>query len=256
MKLNFLISVIFCVLLFGCSQGSIPTDAPVIDKESPSITLQPTSTQAPATSTLRPTETEIPTAIEIVPGAVLFEEDFEDGKADNLAFTWGEWKVDIENNGNEVFEIDTNTETDIKNDINASFGFGSKEWMNYSVEYRVKMLNSQANVVLKFRSDLSDNSTHYVEWLSAEYDTISLHSSINFDGWLPLKNLDYPVWDERWYRVKVEAQGPRLRVYLDDNLMLQTDDSRITHGGFSLDVFPGTHALFDDIRVIALDETP
>ncbi len=256
-KRGSLMLILLGILIFGCSQNSLPTEAPVTGAAMPSATPKPAFTNVPATSTPRPTATLIPTATEIVPGAVLFEEDFEDGKADNFVYVWGkDWKVSLENNGNGVLEVNTNTETAIKNNDGAYFGFGSKEWTNYSAEYRVKMLNLKGNVMLKFRSTLEDNRSHYIEWLSAEYDAVSLHVNVNANGWVELKSLEYPVWDERWYQIKVEAQGSRLRVYLDGNLMLQTDDSSITSGGLELGVFPGTHALFDDIRVVALGETP
>lgn len=244
------------ILIFGCSQNSLPTEAPVTGAAMPSATPKPAFTNVPATSTPRPTATLIPTATEIVPGAVLFKEDFENYKAEKFVYVSDGWRVSAEENGNQVFEIDTNNEEDIKNDNGGGIGFGSEDWTNYSAEYRVKMLNLKGNAWLSFRSTIGDNQTYYVEWLSAEYDAVGLYITLNFDGWTMLKSLDNPVWDERWYHVKVEAQGSRLRVYLDGNLMLQTDDSRITSGGFNLGVFPGTHALFDDIRVIALGETP
>jgi len=256
MKLKLFVSVFFGVLLYGCSQSSMPTQTPVSATVPPSVTPKPTSTSVSVTSTPKLIATSIPTTREIVPGAVLFEEDFEDGIADKLVYIWGGWRANIEDNGNKVYEIDANTKTYIENNIGGSLGFGSKKWTNYSVEYRVKMLNAKANTWLNFRSDIGENKNQYVEWLSAEYDGISLHINLNSSGWNMLKGLDLPVWDERWYRVKVEAQGTTLRVYLDDDLMLQTDDSSIASGGLELGVFPGTHAQFDDIRVIALDETP
>jgi hypothetical protein len=256
MKIKLFVPLIVGFLLFGCSQNAAPTAVPVVATQPPSVTPNPTATNVPPTSTLQPTVTSIPTATEIVPGAVLFEEDFEDGKADNFVYIFNSFFVTTEDNGNKVFEINTNTETAIKKGDGGGIGFGSNYWRNYSAEYRVKMLNSQANTFLKFRCDMGDNPFHYIEWLSAEHDSIYLHSSLNFDGWVGLKGLDLPVWDERWYQVKVEAQGSSLRVYLDNALVLQTDDSSLTNGGFELGVFPGTHALFDDIRITALDETP
>jgi hypothetical protein len=257
MRINPLVSVVFGIMLFGCSQTAAPTDTLVVATQAPPVTLTPTNTTVPSTPTPRPTANSIPTATEIIPGAVLFEEDFEDGDMQNFVYIWGsDWKVSPENNGNGVLEINTNTETAIKDKDGAYFGFGSKEWMNYSAEYRVKMLNSKANVMMKFRSSLGDNRSHYIQWLSAEYDGISLNVNVEPNGWITLKDLNYSVWDEKWYQVKIEAQGARLRVFLDNSLVLQTEDASIASGGFELGAFPGTHALFDDIRIVALDETP
>lgn len=256
MKFRLFVSVFFGILLFGCSQTSTPTNVPVVDTKSPSATPNPTFTNIPATSTPTPTATTVPTATGIVPGTVLFEEDFEDGIADNLVYSWGGWRASTENNGNTVYEVNTNTQQHIKYDRGASLGFGSIKWTNYSAEYRVKMLNWKANAWLSFRSDIGSNQNLYIEWLSAESDGLSLHVNLNDSGWNMLKGLELPVWDQRWYEVRVEAQGSTLRVYLDNSLMLQTEDASIASGGLELGVFPGTHALFDDIRVIALDETP
>jgi len=256
MKLRLFVSVIFGILLFGCSQTAMPTDAPVLATQAAPVTLTPIITNVPATSTPRPTATKIPTATEIVPGAVLFEEDFEDGKADNFVYISDGWIVNTEDNGNKIFEINTNTETAIKNDEGGGIGFGSNHWTNYSAEYRVKMLNLKANSWLSFRSATGGNQDYYVEWLSAEWDAIVLSFSRSSKPWETIKSLDLPVWDERWYQVKVEAQGSALRVYLDDTLMMQVEDLRITSGGFNLGVMPGTHAQFDDIRVTALGDSP
>ena len=252
MNLKSFLSVVLIAMMAGCVPQPTPPSAPATETRVP-----PTSTSTPipptASWTLYPSMTAIPSPTAIVPGAVLFEEDFEDGTADNFVYIVDGWKVITEDNGNKVFEIDRNTEEAIKNNEGAGVGFGLAEWTNFSAEYRVRMLNAKGNSWLSFRNTAG---MYYVEWLSAEWDSVNLFFSEPQDGWMPIKSLELPVWDERWYRVKVEAQGPWLRVYLDDALMIEVEDPRITHGDFNLGVFPGTHALFDDIRVIALGDSP
>ena len=253
MRLKLFLPILLIIVLMGCSPVSTPTEAPATDTRiPPTLTLVPPT----ASRTPEPSATVIPSPTEILPGAVLFEEDFEDGTADNFIYIADRWVVSTEDNGNKVFEINTNTEEAINNDEGGGIGFGSEDWTNYSAEYRVKMLNWKANTWLSFRSTIGDNETYYVEWLSAEYDTFSLHINLNYGPWDSLKFLEFPVRVERWYRVRVEAQGPELRVYLDDTLMIQVEDSRIGSGGFNLGVMSGTHALFDDIRVVALGALP
>ena len=253
MRLASFLPLVLIAALSACSQPATPTDAPVAVAPLPSVPPAPTSTSVPATATLWLAPTPIPSPTEIVPGAVLFEEDFEDGTADNFVYIVDGWMVTTEENGNRVFEIDRNTEEAIKNNEGAGVGFGLENWTNFSAEYRVRMLNAKGNSWLSFRNT---RGIYYVEWLSAEWDSFNLFFNEPHDGWQNIKSLELSVRDERWYRVKVEAQGPELRVYLDDALMIQVEDERIANGDFNLGVFPGTHALFDDIRVIALGEAP
>ena len=253
MRLKLFLPILLIIVLMGCSPVSTPTEAPVTDTRIP-----PTFTLIPPTAsrTPEPSATAVPSPTEILPGAVLFEEDFEDGRADNFVYIGDQWVVSTEDNGNKEFEINTNTEEAIKNDEGSGIGFGSENWRNYLAEYRVKMLNWKANTWLNFRSTMGDNQEYYNEWLSAEYDSLTLSINQNYGPWENLKWLDLSVRDERWYRIKVEAQGSDLRVYLDDTLMIQAEDARVERGGFDLGVMSVTHALFDDIRVIALGDPP
>ena len=57
-----------------------------------------------------------------------------------------------------------------------------------------------------------------------------------------------------WYSIRLEAQEKQIRVYLDNNLIIDITDSHSSQGDITLGVAPGTYAQFDDIRVIALGE--
>ena len=255
MKLYLVLPIIIVAVMAGCSPEPASIETPVTDTMLPP-TFTPIAPQSLATPMPSATPTAIPAPTEIVPGAVLFEDDFENYRAEKFVYISGDWEVVTEEDGNKVFEIKLNTEEAIQKDEGAGFGFGLKSWTNYSAEYRFKMRNSKANVWMKFRSTIGDNEAYYVVWVSAEYSTVNLHIKHDLDHWVTLESLDNAIWDERWYKVKIEAQGSRLRVYLNDNLMLQTDDTRITSGGLEIGTMTGTDIVIDDIRVVALDAVP
>jgi hypothetical protein len=72
--------------------------------------------------------------------------------------------------------------------------------------------------------------------------------------WRPITALEYNFERGVWYSVRAEVRGVEIKVYIDDSLTIDTEDSRISAGSLNMQVGPGTHAQFDDIRVIALGQ--
>lgn len=57
-----------------------------------------------------------------------------------------------------------------------------------------------------------------------------------------------------WLPIRIEAEDALLRVFLDNNLIIETVDSRNGRGDIPVEVGPGIHAQFDEIRVRAIGE--
>lgn len=253
MKRYLLLSVPFLILLAGCStQNPTPTEVHLVSTKTPSTTSTAAlSIKELSTSTAILTST--PT--EVSPGTILFEENFEDGTIQRFSYVSDNWVISTDETGNKVFEVDTTSETNVATQSGAGIGFGSTDWTNYVIEYRVKMLNGNANAWLNFRSTMN-NQNYYVEWLSLQYQTIDLQTNLDGKGWEEIVDHAYPVAIDTWYKIKVEAQGSSLQIWINDELVLKVNDARISSGGFDLGVMPDTHAQFDDIRVTSLGNTP
>lgn len=217
-----------------------PTETPVISKL-PSDTPTPKLTNTP----LPPTS--IPTPTIIVPGSILFEEDFEDGKAQKVAHISGNWQIVMDESGNKVYNIDNSNGFAFP-----SIDFGSTTWKDYAIEYRVKFLSDKSKWgILEFRRS-EDGSHKYV--VSLDATAVNLLYTLQGTDWRPITALEYNFKRGVWYSVRVEVRGVEIKVYIDDSLTINTEDSQISVGSLNMQVGPGTHVQFDDIRVIALGQ--
>jgi hypothetical protein len=209
-------------------------------------TLQPVqqSTQIQQT-TRQPSDTSLPPTA-IASGSVLFEEDFEDGKAQGIAFISGNWKIVTDDDGNRVYDIDNTGGSGFP-----GVDFGSTDWKNYAIEYRVKPLTAKAWVILEFRRNL-DGSDKYIASVSLEYNHVSFAIALDGSPWQPLTTYQSKFVPRIWYTVRIEARDSEIKVFVDDTVKIDTTDSRIDAGAVNIQVGPSTHAQFDDIRVTAL----
>jgi len=205
---------------------------------------------APPTATVQPGKTPMPVSSPAPPNpipseSILFQENFEDNKP--LPFSYienGSWKRLPDETGNQVYEIDNLNLTGYP-----QLRFGSGDWKNYAIEFRTRILDfksSESTVFCNFR--LQDG----------QYDQLIIDPQSISLGTEPPRQLfgskSISIGKGIWYSIRLEAQGMKIRVFLDNNLMIDTTDSRLTQGDITLGVAPGTYAQFDDIRVIALGE--
>jgi hypothetical protein len=220
----------------ACNTSEVSTLPPATTTTTP-ITIKETQTS------ILPTPTRTPAPIR--PGDVLFFEDFEDGRADGLNYEGVNWKVVSEDTGNMVYEVNTT-----EDNSSPSIGFGSTTWTHYSVEYRVKALNSSADIWMNFRNS---GMGYYVQRLSWEFDSVNLYFSPPDNPWEPIIESDYHSIKNTWYLIRVEVQGEAIRLYVNDNLTITETDARLAAGDIAIGNLGDTHALYDDIQVVALE---
>jgi hypothetical protein len=177
------------------------------------------------------------------PVSILFQENFEDNKP--LPFSYienGNWKKTPDETGNQVYEIDNQTGY-------PQIGFGSSDWKNYAIEFRTRILDFTSSYPSVFCNFRIYGELYYQFSLTPQSISLGTEPPTQVFGQKAIG-----VGKGIWYSIRLEAQGMQIRVFLDNDLIFDITDSRVSQGDITLGVAPGTYAQFDDIRVIALGE--
>src|SRR5215831_8211261 len=133
---------------------------------------------------------------------------------------------------------------------------GDPEWGDYAVEAKVKFLSSRQAAGLVFRYH---TNRHYYLFSLIGGDTARLtrhevlEPKLRVPGWHELATAPFSYDTKRYYRLKVENEGPKIRAYVDGKLVLEASDSELLKG--KAGVFAATPARFQDFRVSASDTT-
>ncbi|MBS1824916.1 MAG: hypothetical protein JST93_06320 [Acidobacteria bacterium] len=134
------------------------------------------------------------------------------------------------------------------------FVTGDEEWTNYAVEAKVRPLSYKdiAGIVFRYRT-----SRHYYHFVlengSAARLALRLPEDEQFrkSAWKVLAAKPFPYDVKRWYTLRVETAGPRIRALIDGQVVLEASDASILKGQAGL---TARHpARFTDFRV-AMDD--
>ena len=230
----------------GCMRETLQSATPIVENVplviSTSTAAQPTSFPtlqvATATNIVILSQTATPTPTSSVRDTILFEEDFEDGRAQGFNYMAGNWNVITDEIVNKVLDGDNR----LKSQGAPSFEFGSLGWTDYALEYDIKMRNPTADVWLGIRNS---NQGYYAHRLSQYY----AHMSVVDPDWNLLKSRTYEFTRGIWYHVRLEAQGETIRVFIDEKLEIETTDSQVHAGDVTFQVMAPTHVQLDNILV-------
>jgi rhamnogalacturonan endolyase len=131
---------------------------------------------------------------------------------------------------------------------------GDPEWSDYSVEVKVKplALAEMAGLVFRYHT----NRHYYMFVLTGGNKArlalhLPLEPALRVHGWRELASSAFPYDTTRYYALKVENDGPRIRAYIDGKLALEASDSEMVKG--KAGVISATPARFQDFRVSASD---
>jgi len=167
-------------------------------------------------------------------GALLFQDDFEDGRTDGWALAPG-WDVGSED-GNYFL-----------NGSGHSFARpDASGWNDYTIEARFKLIKGVFH--FNFRENTGKGYIRYFLGLSP--GQLYLKKQITSD-FFDLSHANVPLELDSWYTVRAVLEGNGIKIYLDDTLVLNYTDSDIPilSGISSFEMLENSVAHFDDILV-------
>lgn len=203
-----------------------PTEIPAILPFSTELFFSPT-----------PIPTNIPTT--------LFSENFENGEAQNFTPRIGFWKVALDETGNSVYDIDNMSENRY-----ASTSFGSVSWKDYTVSYRVRLLEysgQKAQASLYFRWDT--NTSYEQDLIFSNYVQYIGFWSGDTRTWTKIAESNFDLNAGIWYSAKIDIYGTEITTYINNERINDVQDFNQDNGQLMLSVGNNTHAQFDDILV-------
>lgn len=186
-----------------------------------------------------------PTPTAYSPGTILLDENFEDGQMQGMSIN-GNWTVLSDETKNRVADSES---TGGGNFI----GFGSEAWDNYLLEFRIRFLSTtNQGIGLEFRRtcDSSQGCLRYVLFLNV--DSINLYFDSPQAPYTPIQASTYSFDTQSWYDVRVEARNSNIKIFVNNSLIIEANDSNLAKGSFLFGV-ENNHVQIDDLRIVALD---
>ena len=136
------------------------------------------------------------------------------------------------------------------------FVTGDSEWADYAVEARVRPLSFEGERGIAFRYR---TSRHYYAFVFSGRDTVRLFLRLPFDKefrkseYRELGSVRFPYETTRYYTMRVENDGPRMRAFIDGKPVLEASDDGVLKGQAGL--IGNRPARFTDFLVSAPDST-
>ncbi|MGH9577746.1 MAG: hypothetical protein ACRD3R_09940, partial [Terriglobales bacterium] len=145
---------------------------------------------------------------------------------------------------------------DLSRIMNPIFITGDAEWSDYTVEARVRPLSlaEMAGVVFRYHH----NRHYYLFALDGGKRArlalrLPVEKTFRVADWRELGATEFAYDTQRYYTLRVENSGQRIRAYVDGRLLLEASDSEMPRG--KAGVTANIPARFQDFRVTASDAT-
>ncbi len=133
---------------------------------------------------------------------------------------------------------------------------GDPAWHSYTLEAEIRPLNLVASAGLAFRYH---TNRHFYYFAVRDGKEAVLRLRLPIDDklrtgkWRELGAAPFRYDTTRYYKFKIENDGPKIRAYIDGQLILEATDSEITAGRIGLSAT--MPARFRDVKVTASDAT-
>lgn len=227
------------VILF--SLGMIPPNSQNTPVTTPDALPISTKTSSSIPETASPTS-----SLATGDSSILFHEDFEDGKIQQITYSEEEWQIVSDETGNNVYDVDNSKGSDFPR-----IHLGSNSWKDYKINFRVKIISGDW-VIIYFREDETASGSSYL--LDINLDAVTLNYTTHGSDWKPITSRQYNFKRNEWYTISIQAEGDEIKVTVNDTVVIFTDDTKHTYGRVDIQAGQYTHAQFDDIEVLSLEK--
>ena len=126
--------------------------------------------------------------------------------------------------------LEQHTVNDQSRLMNPIFLTGDPEWEDYTVEVGVRplSLDDMAGVVFRYHT----NRHYYLFALTGGQPArlavrLPLETTFRVADWRELGAAEFPYDTTRYYRLRVENEGSKIRAFIDDKLILTADDGEL-----------------------------
>ena len=187
-------------------------------------------------------------------GDILFFDDFNDGNLNGWTIESGNWFI---NNGNLAGSKSGRA-------FGGRVNTGNSEWDNYRIELDV---NNQQGIDegIGFRYTPGGDSYELnLRHGTGSYNTPEAILRKNQDGIVTAVGDTHssPLINQRWYHVKIETQNENIKIWIDNTLIFDIEDTgtKVKKGMLTLSYWTGdvgvVYVRFDNIQITALAPPP
>lgn len=187
--------------------------------------------------------TVMPSTVTFAKETNYFVDDFEAGLS-NWSFSKGDWSIE---------NIDTNVLKQSSKSEEARAFRGEEEWTDYSVESKIKVLDFNGSNRALLCARYKDNNNYYAVALNGkDGGFIELRKKVDGKSTVIAK-VNTEILVNKVYNVKLVVDGTNIKVYINNELLIDEEDSSLKNGAVGL-ISSKVIATYDDVVVSSLSD--
>jgi photosystem II stability/assembly factor-like uncharacterized protein len=164
---------------------------------------------------------------------IFFEDDFEDGGADNWLLETG-WNVELEKGNYVLSGVEHNW-------VRLTTG---QQWTDYSFKTKVKLI--KGFVHLNYR--VSNNGRYYIGFTGG---SVSLSKETPWGTFYDLASCQSQHNYNAWYDIEIKGVAGNIKIYVNGVLKIDyTDLNPLYYGNVAFETLENSHVQFDDVQVM------
>lgn len=165
--------------------------------------------------------------------AVLYQEDFEDGQAQNWAWE-GDWEIVKGSQSNWV----------LRGREHNMARYSGDAWGDYSLRLRLKLVRGRIHINYR-----ASNCTRY--FIGFDEQGVDLSRTAPCGTHRQLRAVSQSHSRTKWYEVTISGVGGRISVYVNGSRVISlTDSTPLLYGAVALEVLDGAEVYVDDITIL------